>query len=78
MRNVAAFINFSCDPNLEVKPIAAPSGDKRIRRVAFFAARDIKPQEELGYRRDPNACSSRSRDASIACSCGSSLCHGYV
>ena len=78
VRNVAAFINFSCDPNLEVKPIAAPSGDKRIRRVAFFAARDIKPQEELGYRRDPNACSSRSRDASIACSCGSSLCHGYV
>ena len=78
VRNVAAFINFSCEPNLEVRPIAAPSGDKRMRRVAFFAARDIKAGDELGYRRDPNACSSRSRDASIRCSCGSKLCHGSV
>ena len=37
MRNIAAFINFSCDPNLEMRKIASASGDKALPRVALFA-----------------------------------------
>lgn len=77
-RNVAAFMNFSCEPNLTYRSIAAPSGDKRLQRVGFFATRDIARDEELTYRRDVNAISARSRNHIIECRCGSRLCNGYV
>ena len=77
-RNVAAFINFSCEPNLVTKPITAPSGDNAMRRIAFFALRDISPGEELGYRRDTNATSRNSRDKRKPCNCGAAKCVGFV
>ena len=40
VRNVAAFINFSCDPNLEPRRLDALSGDKSLPRVGFFARRE--------------------------------------
>jgi len=78
VRNVAAFINFSCDPNLEPRRLDALSGDKSLPRVGFFARRDIKTGDELGYRRDPNATTRKNRSGSIVCLCGSKNCVGRV
>ena len=76
VRNVAAFINFSCDPNLCTQRIASASGDVHLPRVGFYAKKDIKPNEELGYRRDPN---DRKRDKTIQCRCGAGdKCAGSV
>ena len=78
IRNVAPFINFSCDPNLEVKRIDSASGDARLPRVGFFAKKDIFVGDELGYRRDASAWSTKQRNASIPCGCGAKTCVGYV
>ena len=78
VRNIAAFINFSCDPNLEMKGIASASGDGRIKRVGFFARRVIHAGDELCYRRDKNAVSARSRHGSARCFCGATNCMGKV
>ena len=78
VRNVAAFINFSCEPNLEARPIAAQSGDPRLNRVGFFATRDVVPGEELSYRRDKNAFTKKSREGALRCLCGSAKCIGVV
>ena len=73
MRNIAAFINFACDPNLDVRKYASASGDKALPRIAFFARRDISRGEELGYKRDPCA-NVRQRNKQIACRCGALNC----
>ena len=78
MRNAAAFINFSCSPNLEVRRIAGPSGDARLPRVGFFARVDIRMDEELSYTRDRNSTSKKSRDHGVPCACGSDKCMGFV
>ena len=78
VRNIAAFINFSCDPNLEMRPIESPSGDRQLPRVGFFAKEDISPGTELGYRRDQNATSKRSRQGALPCLCNSTKCVGTV
>ena len=78
IRNVAPFINFSCEPNLESRPSFAASGDARLPRVTFYAKRDIYVGEELGYRRDPSATSSKQRNKTIACRCGAAVCNKGV
>ena len=78
VRNLAAFINFSCEPNLEMRPIASACGDSRVKRVGFFAKCDINADDELCYRRDSNAYSSRARQKEVECHCGAANCMGYV
>jgi euchromatic histone-lysine N-methyltransferase len=78
IRNVAPFINFSCEPNLESRKSFAASGDARLPRVTFYAKRDIYVGEELGYRRDPSATSSKQRNKTIACRCGATVCNKGV
>ena len=80
VRNIAAFINFSCDPNLDMYRVEGPSGDKSVPRVGFRAIRDIYAGEELGYRRDKNATSERARRKAgqLACGCGAKLCVKFV
>ena len=70
VRNIAAFINFSCDPNLEKKGIKCPV---RKLRVAFFTKRNLKPGEELGYLRDEG-----DRKGKLKCNCGSGKCKGML
>ena len=36
MRNLAAFINFGCEPNCESKSIPALSGDRRLPRIGIL------------------------------------------
>ena len=78
MRNLAACINFSCDPNLEKRPIWASHGDRRFPRVGFFAKREINQGEELGYRRDENATTVKRRNGATQCRCGAANCSGWI
>ena len=75
MRNLAAFINFSCAPNLEMRRV---KGAHQRARVAFYAKRDIGLNEELGYRRDDCASSAGSRNSTIRCLCGAAKRLGGV
>lgn len=77
MRNLAACINFSCEPNLELRPVGTAHGDRRIPRVGFFAKRDIKVGDELGYLRDASATGKKSW-SNLPCMCGARTCRGWL
>lgn len=47
--NVTRFVNHSCKPNLVPVRIFVGHHDLHFPRIAFFAARDIAPNEELGF-----------------------------
>lgn len=47
--NIARFINHMCAPNLQPVRVFMGHHDLHFPRIAFFANRDIEPQEELGY-----------------------------
>ncbi|KAK6620731.1 hypothetical protein RUM43_011026 [Polyplax serrata] len=47
--NIARFINHMCVPNVMPVHIFVDHQDLRFPRIAFFANRDILPNEELGY-----------------------------
>ena len=78
VRNVAAFINFSCDPNLELRKVEGAHGNRKSPRAAFFAKEDIQTGQELGYRRDPSATSKRMFDRDRPCYCGKRNCRGFI
>uniref|UniRef100_A0A7S2MSG8 Histone-lysine N-methyltransferase n=1 Tax=Haptolina brevifila TaxID=156173 RepID=A0A7S2MSG8_9EUKA len=77
IRNLAAFINFGCTPNLEARPMHALSGDRRLPRIGFFAKSDIAQGDELSYRRDLNAFSRRSW-SELPCKCGAKECRKFL
>ncbi|XP_028408266.1 uncharacterized protein LOC114530870 isoform X2 [Dendronephthya gigantea] len=45
--NITRFINHSCDPNILPVRVFTDHQIKSCPRIAFFAARDIKPYEEV-------------------------------
>ncbi|XP_033127331.1 histone-lysine N-methyltransferase SUV39H2-like isoform X2 [Anneissia japonica] len=47
--NIAHFVNHSCDPNLVVYGVWIDTLDVRLPRIALFACRDIKAEEELTF-----------------------------
>ncbi|KAG8225218.1 hypothetical protein J437_LFUL012693 [Ladona fulva] len=47
--NVARFINHMCAPNLQPVKVFVEHQDPHFPRIAFFANRDILPDEELGF-----------------------------
>jgi len=77
IRNLAAFINFGCSPNLEVRSVPSLSGDKRMPRIAFYAKQDIKAGQELTYLRDSSATSKKAW-SHIQCRCESKQCRGFI
>jgi euchromatic histone-lysine N-methyltransferase len=46
-RNVAAFLNHSCNPNCFVQPVLVDHHDARMPKVSIFAQEDIAPFTEL-------------------------------
>ncbi|XP_050308292.1 histone-lysine N-methyltransferase EHMT2-like isoform X1 [Anthonomus grandis grandis] len=47
--NFARFINHSCDPNLHPVKVFVDHHDLRFPRIALFAKKDIKADEELSF-----------------------------
>src|SRR6218665_2347034 len=47
--NVSRFINHLCEPNLTPVKVFVDHQDLRFPRMCFFANRDIRANEELGY-----------------------------
>eukprot|EP00475_Leptophrys_vorax_P023510 TRINITY_DN32161_c0_g1_i1.p1 TRINITY_DN32161_c0_g1~~TRINITY_DN32161_c0_g1_i1.p1 ORF type:complete len:540 (+),score=95.78 TRINITY_DN32161_c0_g1_i1:54-1622(+) len=47
--SVARFLNHSCDPNLVAREAFIHHRNPKFPRIAFFARRDIHPQEELTF-----------------------------
>ena len=86
VRNLAAFINFSCGGdvcNLKAESVKAEHRDRSFPKVAFYATKDIHAGTELTYQRDVGATSRKSR-SKVPCECGARgvngqvLCHGYL
>ncbi|GAB4819795.1 hypothetical protein N2152v2_006841 [Parachlorella kessleri] len=48
-RNVGAFLNHSCDPNVFVQPVLSEHHDASMPGIAMFAAKDIMPLTELAW-----------------------------
>ncbi|XP_066293531.1 histone-lysine N-methyltransferase EHMT2-like isoform X3 [Branchiostoma lanceolatum] len=47
--NIARFINHLCEPNLIPVRVFVDHQDLRFPRIAFFTAKDVKAEEELGF-----------------------------
>ncbi|XP_065214992.1 histone-lysine N-methyltransferase SUV39H2-like [Planococcus citri] len=62
--NVSRFINHSCDPNLCVFGVFTDCLDPDLHEIAFFAARDIIPGEEISF----------DYKKKMICKCGSIKC----
>ena len=78
-RNVSAFANFACFPNMRKGPMLAKHWDARLPHAAFIATRNIAAGEELTYRRDDSATSSQRAAASrVRCLCGAWDCRKWV
>ena len=87
--NISHFFNHSCEPNLLVRAVLINNLDPRMHLVAFFASRDILPNEEVtfdymgqrdgvtneSFRSTTNAILKRPK---IKCLCGTKSCRKYV
>ncbi|KAK9474678.1 SET domain-containing protein-containing protein [Dipodascopsis tothii] len=81
------FVNHSCEPNLVVVGVVRNPSTSKIYDLAFFAARDIRPLEELCFDYQVGAPGPRDRvdraDRERAherekCRCGARRCRGYI
>lgn len=66
LKNLARYINYSCDPNCEVENTG--------RAIWIVAARDIQEGEELSYDYGYEADGYESHP----CNCGAKNCCGYI
>ncbi|KAG0741974.1 hypothetical protein G6F57_010015 [Rhizopus arrhizus] len=83
MGNVSRFFNHSCSPNLEVFAVYYDSADVQMHRLAFFASRDIKKNEELCFdyngREDLQQIEDEEENpARYSCHCDSNECRKWI
>ncbi|XP_058810065.1 histone-lysine N-methyltransferase SUV39H2-like isoform X2 [Phymastichus coffea] len=92
--NVSHFINHSCDPNLAVYAVWINCLDPNLPKLALFATRDIKQNEEITFdytcqtnKDDPFRCriglkgkssNENTIDGRIRCKCGANNCRQYL
>lgn len=77
--NSSHFFNHSCNPNLVVYGVFHDSMDVSFHRLAFFANRDIEPNEELtfdytGISQDDDDTKSKK----FPCHCDSDTCRHWI
>ncbi|XP_038063428.1 histone-lysine N-methyltransferase EHMT2-like isoform X2 [Patiria miniata] len=70
--NISRFINHQCDPNIVPVRVFIEHRDISFPRIAFFASRDIKAQEELGFDYGDKFWAIKSKF--FTCCCGSVHC----
>lgn len=85
--SVSRFFNHSCNPNLLVVPCFIDHIDQSLHFIAFFAARDIKPDQELCFdytnelyktAAGPKRPAKIYAKGHIRCLCGAPNCRKYV
>jgi len=85
--SVSRFFNHSCSPNLLVVPCFIDHIDQSLHFIAFFAAKDIRPDEELSFDytndmyKSSGSAGARSKvytDGRIPCLCGTPNCRKFV
>ncbi|RCI00067.1 hypothetical protein CU097_002558 [Rhizopus azygosporus] len=80
--NVSRFFNHSCSPNLEVFAVYHDSADVQMHRLAFFASRDIKKDEELCFDYNGMQCDTEEENmkhsARYSCHCGAPNCRKWI
>merc|ERR1712228_1138406 len=72
-RNVAGLINHLCTPNLTPVKVFTNHQDIRFPHIAFFANRDIKKGEELGFNYGEKFWVIKHKE--FTCHCASEKCH---
>ncbi|XP_046985834.1 histone-lysine N-methyltransferase EHMT2 isoform X1 [Schistocerca americana] len=70
--NISRFINHMCAPNLLAIRVFVEHQDVHFPRMAFFANRDIEPNEELGFDYGDKFWAVKCK--SFTCSCGAENC----
>ncbi|KAI0218690.1 Histone-lysine N-methyltransferase EHMT2 [Lamellibrachia satsuma] len=70
--NVSRFINHLCEPNLLPVKVFVEHQDLRFPRMCFFATRDIKANEELGFDYGEKFWIIKWKH--FTCTCGSTKC----
>jgi euchromatic histone-lysine N-methyltransferase len=70
--NVSRFINHLCEPNLIPVKVFVEHQDLRFPRICFFASRDIKAMEELGFDYGEKFWIIKWKQ--FTCACGSQKC----
>ncbi|XP_063703297.1 histone-lysine N-methyltransferase EHMT2 [Culicoides brevitarsis] len=71
--NVSRFFNHSCDANIAPIRVYYGHQDTRFPKIAFFASRDIEPEEELTF--DYGTKFWLAKYKQFTCHCNSSKCH---
>ncbi|KAK9450036.1 SET domain-containing protein [Limtongia smithiae] len=84
---IGRFLNHSCEPNLWLEAVVQGHAPTKVYTLAFFAARDIPPNEELCFDYNPTY-GARSEIPDVEeidpyifqqrCRCGSSKCRTYI
>ncbi|XP_037089724.1 uncharacterized protein LOC119110088 [Pollicipes pollicipes] len=69
--NVGHYANHSCRPNLALRPVRV---DSPVPHAALFAARPVRPGEELTFSYGEAAAAAAGR----ACLCGERECRGWL
>lgn len=89
---VTRFINHSCEPNCYQFAVSYNKHDFRIYNIAFFAATDIKANEELTFDYTNNCGADADEDETditmvdartdlegrTKCRCGAKSCRGWL
>jgi len=70
-RNVGAFVNFSCEPNLKVAPAPGWQLSSTSKWPVFVSTQRIEAGEELTYMRDKRALG---KEGNCTCRCGKPSC----
>lgn len=84
--SASRFFNHSCNPNLLIVPCFIDHIDQSLHFIAFFAARDIKPDEELcfDYTNEMNKADTNVKKHNVyekgqlPCLCGAPNCRRFV
>jgi len=72
-RNIAGLINHLCTPNLTPVKVFTDHQDIRFPHIAFFANRDIRKGEELGFNYGEKFWVIKHKE--FTCHCASEKCH---
>lgn len=73
--NIGRYINHSCQPNCMIIPVRI---DSLIPRLAIFAIKNIRTNDEITYHYGGEESSLQNSSSTVKCLCESLNCNGYL